>query len=195
MEMRVGKRIDTDANGVRMLSVLAACFLLGGFLGCVRGVFLREADLSAASLFLNDFFLLAKNGSLACTVFSSFWGRLGNCVLVAVLAFSVFGLVGLPVFFLSRGFFLSCAVCCLFQVFGSDGFLPALVLFVLPSIFYLPAMFLAGIGGSCFGQRIRLSDARFCAYIKRFLLAIALLFFYALFECIFLPRVLCLLEL
>ena len=194
MELRVGKRVDADANGMRMLAVLAACFLAGGFLGGVQSVFWDGPDVGAAASYLNDFLLLIKKGSVFGAIIPSFLRRFGDCILVAVLAFGVFGVIGLPVLFLVRGFFLSSAVCCLFRIFGSDGFFLALALFVLPAIFYLPAMFLAGIGGFCFGQRIRLSDTRFCVYIKRLVMALVLVFFCVLFECVLLPRVLYLFE-
>ena len=69
---------------------------------------------------------------------------------------SACGVLCLPVMLGLRGFLLTFAVGCFLRVFGGTGIVPVLVLFGLPSMFWIPAMWIAvsSMMECCFSQSV-----------------------------------------
>ena len=76
------------------------------------------------------------------------WGQMKYSVLLLFLGLTALGVVGIPVLFGVRGFLFVFSVACFCRVFGAAGLIPALILFGLPAILWVPAFFVLGFGAA-----------------------------------------------
>ncbi len=129
------------------LGALGVLFLLGGIAGGIfAGMAGEEGALELCS-YLSEYLSLAAEGTVARSLWPLLWEQLRYLLAAVVLGVTAVGVIGLPILFAVRGFFLSFSVGCFFRVFGGAGLLPALVLFGLPVLVWAPGFFLAGVQG------------------------------------------------
>lgn len=145
--MRIRKKWDLPSEQGGALVLLALAFLAGGAAGCVLAALSSGADVEELSAYLTGYLALARDGSLPRGLWAVLWGQVRYPLAAAVLSVTALGVVGLPVLFAVRGFFLSFPAACFCQVFGGRGLLPAFVLFGLPALLWAPALFLTGTPG------------------------------------------------
>ena len=142
----VGKRkkwrLDLLSGHSAALVVLSVTFLLGSVFGCI-----------CASLFHDEQGVVRQGMTVALSSLSR--PQLWDCVRCAgsfcvgafVLSFTSIGTVGLPVLFACRGFLLCYAVGVFYHLWGFSGLSAALVLFALPALLWMPALFALGAQG------------------------------------------------
>lgn len=142
----VGKRkkwrVDLLSGHSAALVFLSVLFLLGSVAGCVgAGLFQDEQGLvrSGVSSALSS---AAQPGLWACVRCSG-----GFCLVAFALCFTAFGMIGLPVLFVCRGFLLCYAMGVFYHLWGFSGLIFSLVLYGLPALFWLPALFALGEQG------------------------------------------------
>ncbi len=135
-------RVDLLSGNSAAVLVLGGLFLLGSMAGCIT-----------AGLFQDDQGLVRQSVSAACSagVRPGFWLCLRGCGLwclaALLLGFSALGVFGLPVLFLCRGFVLCYAVGVFYRLWGTAGLWAAVVVFGLPALLWLPALFALGAQG------------------------------------------------
>lgn len=145
--MRIRKKWDLPSEQGGALVLLALAFLAGGAAGCVLAALSSSADVEELSDYLTGYLALARDGSLPRGLWAVLWGQVRYPLAAAVLSVTALGVVGLPVLFAVRGFFLSFPAACFCQVFGGRGLLPAFVLFGLPALLWAPTLFSLGVPG------------------------------------------------
>lgn len=124
----------------RQLILLAACFSVAAFLGCLF------ATLSCDGLnlegYLTDHFTLAAVNGLALSPITVF----GNCfrwpIFATLFSFTVLGALAIPALISLRVFLLSYTTACFGIVFGCDGLIISMVLFGATILLELPATFI-----------------------------------------------------
>ena len=144
--MTVGKRkkwrLDLLSGRSAALVLLSAFFLLGSVFGCI-----------CASLFRDEQGVVRQGMAAALSSLSR--PQLFDCIRCAglfclgafALGFTAFGAVGFPALFACRGFLLCYAVGVFYHLWGLSGLSAALVLFALPALFWMPALFALGAQG------------------------------------------------
>jgi uncharacterized membrane protein SpoIIM required for sporulation len=147
MGKRIRKKWDLPSERLRAAGILGLCFLLGGLAG---QVFVRLCGGSGGEnlrVYLREYLRLAQEGTPVRVLWPILWEQLRYFFLTLLLGWTAAGVVGLPVLFAVRGFFLSFSVACFCLIFGQTGLVPAFVLFGLPALFWVPALFLLGSQG------------------------------------------------
>lgn len=129
------------------LFLLGAMFLLGGILGCCFANLLDGDGAQALSEYLNDYVALAMEDGIQPGFWSLLGGRLGLLAAAVLFGLTAIGVVGFPILFGVRGFFLAYSVACFSRLLGTAGMIPGLILFGLPALLWMPALFLLGIQG------------------------------------------------
>ena len=150
-----GRRIKAENRHDRSVIVLGCSF----FLGCLLGIFfVTELDTRTAkelSEFLADYFELTKGGAISRSVPRILWNHGRWVILCTVAGFSATGIVFLPVLTCFRGFLLSFSISCFAYLFGRAGMVPAIVLFGLSAMLWLPSIYiLAAAAMECSAGRI-----------------------------------------
>ena len=143
----VGKKWDLPWDQGGALGLLSLCFLAGGAAGCLFAALSDGQGAQALGDYLADYLLLAGEGEVLGGLWSILRNRLQYLLAALILGETAFGVVGLPILFGVRGFFLCFSVGCFCRVFGGAGLLPAFSLFGLPALLWVPALFLAGVQG------------------------------------------------
>ena len=143
------ERVQWDLPPLRgaALALLCALFLAGGGAGCVFSALAGGGGAKELADYLVDYLTLAEDGWVPYTFWPLVWEQLKYLLGIVLFGMTALGVVGVPALFLIRGFFFSFSVGCFCQVFGWGGFLPALALFGLPALLWIPAFFLAGYQG------------------------------------------------
>ena len=147
MGMRMRKKWDLPPEQGCALAVLAAAFLIGGVAGCLLAALSGGAGAEELNSYLVGYLTLAQNGTLPRGLWTLLWGQAKYLLSALVLGLTALGLAGLPVLFALRGFFFSFPVACFCRVFGGRGLIAAFVLFGLPALLWVPALFMAGVSG------------------------------------------------
>lgn len=142
---RVRKKWDLPSEQMAAMAALGALFLLGGVLGCLAAALALGGEADELCAYLADYLTLSTLGELPRELWFVLWGQLKYLLAVFVLGFTAIGVVCLPLLLGVKGFLLSFSVTCFCRVFGSAGLLPAFVLFGLPALLSVPALFLAGV--------------------------------------------------
>lgn len=127
------------------LALISVCFLLGAAAGSL--VAMTVADSGELITFFGDMVEGAKQGALQ----NSFWRvLLPNLLwpaLILLFSFSPFGIAGIPVCVLAKGFLISYSVSAIFRAFGFDGIWLALISVGLPNLIYVPVIVIASMLG------------------------------------------------
>lgn len=134
------------------IALLCILFVIGGLAGSVFIGVAEGKDIWELSSYLSDYMKLAAEGTVPRTFGPILWKQVQYFLAVMILGMTGIGIVGIPVIFCIRGFFLSFSVGCFFKVFGSSGMLPALVFFGIPALLWAPGLFLAGVPGMANAQ-------------------------------------------
>lgn len=135
-------RLDLLSGHSAALALLSVAFVLGSAFGCV-----------GARLFRDEQGVVRQGVTVALSSLSQ--PQLWDCVRCAglfclsafALGFTAFGAVGLPALFAYRGFLFCYAVGLFYRLWGFSGLPAALVLFALPAVFWMPALFTLGAQG------------------------------------------------
>ncbi len=154
MGMRIRKKWDLPSEQSGALALLAVAFFVGGAAGCLLAGLSGGAGAEELGSYLTGYMALARDGSLPRGLWTVLWGQVKYLLAALILSVTALGVVGLPVLFGVRGFFLSFSAACFCRVFGGKGLLPALVLSGLPALLWAPAMFLTGVPGLLSAQQL-----------------------------------------
>jgi hypothetical protein len=147
MGKRIRKKWDLPSERLRAAGILGLCFLLGGLVGQMFVRLSGSSGAQALSRYLQEYLRMAQDGTVLRSLWPVLWEQLRYFLLTVLLGFTAVGVIGLPVLFAVRGFFFSFSIACFCLVFGGVGLLPALVLFGLPALLWVPALFLLGSQG------------------------------------------------
>ena len=154
MGMRIRKKWDLPSEQSGALALLAVAFFVGGTAGCLLAGLSGGAGAEELGSYLTGYLALARDGSLPRGLWTVLWGQVKYLLAALILSVTALGVVGLPVLFGVRGFFLSFSAACFCRVFGGRGLLPALVLSGLPALLWAPALFLTGTPGLLTAQKL-----------------------------------------
>lgn len=135
-----GRRLMKGGRGAWLrLALLAACFLMGLFLGQVLADRVGADTAEELDRYLRGYFSLPVPPEMSGrTVLSALAVYFRYPLLAFLLGFASVGAVLLPVLTAAYGFFLSFSVCCFASAFGSGGVLLALAVFGLRCAVTLP---------------------------------------------------------
>lgn len=147
MGKRIGKKWDLPSEQNGALAVLGIAFLLGGGAGCLFAALSSGAGAQELGEYLIDYLSLAGEAGLSRNLWALIWGHLKYLLAALLLSLTALGVVGLPILFGARGFFLSFSVACFCRVFGGRGLFPASILFGLSALLWAAALFLIGVTG------------------------------------------------
>ena len=182
-----------DLSGCWCVLIVAGCFLLGGILGCLLGVCAGEVGTGEIETYLWDFISLVGNRDLKWSVPTVIWNRGRWLIFCGLFGVSAVGIGLLPLLFLLRGILLTFGICCFLRIFGVIGLLPAVLLYGVPALLWVPGFLTLGV--FCF--RRSLSGLRKTAHTHEKgagnpgLISSGLLFgLCVVFECGMLPRLL-----
>lgn len=142
-----GRRLMRSGRGpwLRLL-LLAACFLVGLFLGQVLSAHVSAETARELTEYLNGYFSLSTPPEpTGRTVLSALAVYFRYPLLAFLLGFASVGAALLPVVTGAYGFFLSFSVCCLTAAFGPGGVLLALAVFGLRCLITLPCYFAVAV--------------------------------------------------
>ena len=148
------KKWDLPSEQSGALAVLAVAFLLGGISGCLLAALSDGAGAAELSSYLADYLKLSLEDELVQSFWPVLWGQVKYLLASILLGLTALGLAGFPILFGVRGFFFSFPVACFCRVFGRIGMLPAFVLFGLPALLWVPALFLSGVSGFLSAQEL-----------------------------------------
>lgn len=154
MGMKLRRKWDLPSEQRTALMILGTLFLLGGGAGCLFAAMSDGAGAGELSAYLAGYLELARGGDLPRELWAVLWGQIKYQLAAVALGLTALGVVGLPVLFGVRGFFLSFSAACFFRVFGGRGMLPAFALFGLPALLWAPALFLSGTPGLLAAQKL-----------------------------------------
>ncbi len=154
MGMRIRKKLDLPSEQRTTLALLSIAFLIGGTAGCLLAVLSSKASADELSRYLADYLALAQGGELPRGLWLLVWDQVKYLLAALILGVTALGIVGLPILFGVRGFFLSFPAACFCRVFGGRGLFPAFVLFGLPALLWAPALFLVGVPGFLSAQEL-----------------------------------------
>lgn len=154
MGMRIRKKWDLPSEQSVALAVLGAAFLLGSGVGCLLAALSGGAGGEELSAYLAGYLALAQEGELPRSLCLLLWGQMKYLLAALVLGLTALGMAGLPILFGLRGFFFVFPVACFFRVFGGRGLFPAFILFGLPALLWVPALFVIGVSGFLSAQQL-----------------------------------------
>ncbi len=130
------------------LAVLSISFFLGGVAGCLLAASVDGGGGESLASYLEGFLTVARADSVTpAPLLPLLWEVLRWPLFAIVLGFTALGMIGLPILFSVRGFLLSFAVASFSRVFGGAGSLMAAVVFGVPGLFSIPALFALGVQG------------------------------------------------
>lgn len=139
--MKKNTKIDLP-KGIRLLT---GCFLLGGVLGFLFAGLLATDGESQLSEFYLSYFSQAQESEVRPNLSHTIWANLKTPLYVFLLGFSLIGTLGVPLFFLTEGFFFSYSISALCRLLGAKGLIPAFFLFCVPAFLWVPVLFLLGL--------------------------------------------------
>lgn len=126
--------------------LLLSCFILGGLLGFLFASFLSAEGQGTLSHFFLDYFTaLQQEEPIKPTLIHTIWSNLKTPLYIFLLGFSLIGTIGVPYLILSKGFFFTFSISSLCRLLGVQGIVPAFFLFFLPTLLWVPVLFLLGI--------------------------------------------------
>lgn len=127
---------------------LAISFFLGTVTGCLWAGWAAEAESGTLTAYIEGYLSAARSGALTVpSVFSLLWETFRWPLLTWILAFTAFGVIGIPVLFALRGFFLAFAAASFIRVLGGAGAVLSVLLFGVTGLLTLPVLFVLGTQG------------------------------------------------
>lgn len=153
--------LNTQNQNTTALSLLAAGFLLGGLFGCIFASSVSGNASLALSSYIQDFISAIREGLLPIPgILSSTWSILRWPLIVILLSFSTFGVIGIPVLFFVRGFLFSFCISSFVQVLGKTGLIFSFTLLGVESLLTIPVLFVIGMQGLVVAAQIKDSKNR-----------------------------------
>lgn len=193
-----GIKQQTWLTGIYSVLLVAGCFLTGGVFGCLFAAFASGESVEELGRYLADYLALIEADRVTWSAVSVIWNH-GRWLLGCIIfGLSGLGVIVLPVLFGMRGFLLAFGVSCFVRIFGGTGLIPATILFGIPAVLWLPALFLTGshcLKGSARALRRSAGDRnilpgnsrsyRICVAVSIFLFVLCVIL-----ECSLLPALL-----
>ena len=137
------------------LTVLSACFVLGGLLGCLLAAYVSAGGEDALSVYLDTYLTAIRAGTLnAPDPLAALWENLRYCTICALFGFTALGAFLIPALFLARGFLLTFAMASLVRRLGSGGLLLSFAALGIPAVMTVPPLFLLGVQGFLTARRM-----------------------------------------
>ena len=132
-------RISGDGL-IPVLAVTAACFLLGGLVGCLLASHIGGGGQESLAAYVEGFLRAAQAGEITAPALASLvWDTVRWPLLALLLGFTALGLLGLPLLFAVRGFLLAFSIASFVRLFGGVGCL----LVFGPDNFILPTLLIS----------------------------------------------------
>ena len=153
MGMRIRKKWDLPSEQSGALILMSTTFFLSGVVGCLFAALASGEGAQELGRYLADYFTLVQGGDLPRDLWHVLWGQLKYLLAALTLGLTALGTLGLPLLLGLRGFFLTFSVACFCRVFGSRGMIAAFVLFALPALLWVPALFVSGVPGFLSARR------------------------------------------
>ncbi len=140
-------RISGDGL-IPVLAVTAACFLLGGLVGCLLASHIGGGGQESLAAYVEGFLRAAQAGEITAPALASLvWDTVRWPLLALLLGFTALGLLGLPLLFAVRGFLLAFSIASFVRLFGGVGCLLALLVFGVSGALSVPVLFVLGVQG------------------------------------------------
>lgn len=137
------------------LAVTAICFFLGGVAGCVLAASVAGGGIESLSAYVRGFLSASGAGETGGpALLPLIWEVFRWPLFAVVLGFTAVGVIGIPVLFSVRGFFLSFAVSAFVRMFGGTGGLLASLIFGITGAVEIPALFVLGVQGLAASGRL-----------------------------------------
>ena len=138
-------RISGDGL-IPVLAVTAACFLLGGLVGCLLASHIGGGGQESLAAYVEGFLRAAQAGEITAPALASLvWDTVRWPLLALLLGFTALGLLGLPLLFAVRGFLLAFSISAFVRMFGGVGGLLAFLLFGVTGLISIPVLFVLGV--------------------------------------------------
>lgn len=149
MRKRIVHIWDVPAGGLLpALIVTAAAFALGGLSGCLLAALVDGGGNDSLTIYIQSFLKAAESGGTEVpALLPVLWETLRWPVLAILLGFTALGVLGIPVLFAARGFFLSFAVASFVRMFGGAGAILAFFAFGITGMIAVPSLFVLGVQG------------------------------------------------
>ena len=126
----------------RLSVILSVAFLFGCFLGAIWAAGLDGERAGQLRSYMSEYLAMAEQTGVTASFGSILWSHFRWCLYLLLFGLSTFGILWLPVLFGLRGFLLTFAVGCFLRVYGGTGIVPGLLLLGLPSLLWIPAMWI-----------------------------------------------------
>ncbi len=127
--------------------------------GVLFAAHLSEGSRIELQTYLVEYLKLVQSETAAASFTEVFLQRGVLLGLAVLLSTSPLGVPGLPILFGWSGFVFTYSVSCCYSVFGGKGLLPALALFGLPELIWLPLLFEIGSRGMVLSYQLFRSSA------------------------------------
>ncbi len=147
MRKRAGRILVLPSSGAAVVLVLLSIFFfLGELAGCLLAG--RVEDGALSQYLISYLSLIQAQGVYRPQITDLLWSLVRWPLLILALSFTPFGLPGIPIAFLFRGFLLSFAISSFFCVYGYAGLALAALVFGVSGLFSVTVLFLLGVQGS-----------------------------------------------
>ena len=144
-KLPVKKQPEWMDSGI--LYLLAACLLIGAFVGCIMAAQIDGTD-DTLSTYLNGYLEAAQAGiASAPQALSVLWEVFRYPLACVCLCFFSAGRYLLPLVMGARGFFLAYSISSFVRIFGGQGLLLAAGVFLPSALAVIPCMLFWGMQG------------------------------------------------
>lgn len=130
-----------------VLLFMSMCFLVGSVIGCLMSGIISMQSGAVLLDYVQEYIAVFARADVRPAFASVVLETIRFPFIALVLSFTALGVLGLPLLFAVRGFMLSFAISAFYRLFGAVGYAPALVLFGLSAVIWLPALFHLGVQG------------------------------------------------
>lgn len=149
MRKRIVRIWDVPAGGLlTSLVVASAAFLAGGIVGLCMAVNVGGSGNDSLMTYIQGYMTAAQTGAMRAPGLALvIWETLRWPALATLFGCTALGVLGIPVLFAARGFFLSFAITAFVRMFGSVGGVAAFFAFGITGMIAIPALFVLGVQG------------------------------------------------
>lgn len=130
------------------LVATSVAFLLGGLAGGLMAASVDGGGNDSLVIYIESYMKAAQSGGTELpTLLPVLWEMLRWPLLAALLGCTALGVLGIPLLFAARGFFLSFAIASFVRMFGGAGGILAFFSFGVTGMIAVPALFVLGVQG------------------------------------------------
>lgn len=149
MRKRIVHIWDVPAGGLLpALAVTSVAFSLGGLTGCLLAAIVGGDGNNGLTLYIQSYLSAVEAGGTEVpALLPVLWETLRWPILTVLLGFTALGVLGIPVLFAARGFFLAFAVASFVRMFGGVGAILAFFAFGVTGVIAVPSLFVLGVQG------------------------------------------------